>query len=1026
MKTIRLRIIALGILFFSFYGQAQQTVFYTDLQERIRIAKELVTREKYHVAYRQFEKIQAEAGEWSEISSEAAYFKAFCLLQSGQSSGDQAMEEFIETHPGSPYCNQALFQLGSYQFDRNRYSLAIRTLNQVKTSPLTIDQKMLLHFQLGYSYMEEEDLTQAAAEFFEIKDANTIYSKPATYYWAHINYLNGNYESALKELSKLNNDPNYSQVIPLYVSHIYYKQEKYQEITQYTAALIDQVNEEHQPELAKIIGDSYFHLKEFEEAIPWLERYHHSTGLKTNEDNYLLGYCYYAVNQPEKAVPYLERATKGKDELAQNAYYHLADCYVKTGNKEKARIAFEVASDMDFDQKIKEDALFNYAKITYELSYSPFSETIKAFDRYIELYPNSERNSTAYQYLVEVYMVTRNYEDAIRSIENIQVRNRSIEQAYQRVTFYRGLELFNDRDYRTAIAHFDKSLQNPSGDRVLTARAIFWKAEAFYRLGDFNAAISHYNQFLLTPGAFSLEEYQEAHYNLAYGYFELEDYQAANASFRKFLQANQGKHSIKIADALNRLGDCWFLVRDYDEAIRYYTQSYKMRLIDPDYALFQIAFCEGLQQNVQNKINHLKTLLTDFTKSDYGDDALYELGRAHEKTGHNTEAVSHYNTIISDYPQSSYYKKALLQLGLIHFNNGNLNEALTFYKRVAENFPDSEEAAAALTGIKNTYVELNNVDAYIAFTRKLGRGEVPPGEQDDLTYQAAEKRFMEGDKNAISQLKNYLNEFPSGTYALNAHFYMGEALYTEGRFSEALEHYEYVANQSENIFSEPAVSKAAELNLNAKNYRKALELFIRLEAISGNAYNNLKAFAGQMRCFFELQNFREAVVAARKVKNAEKASPLMIRDADYILAQSFLQMNDFEQALEAFRKLAVETNSAEGAESKYRVSELLFRKDQLTEAEQEIMDYISKGTPHSYWLGKSFILLADIYLSQGDDFQSKHTLKSVIENYENKNDGIVSEATERLTALEAREKAEDEEARKNPVELPMNNQENNQ
>jgi TolA-binding protein len=1020
MKTNKLRIIALGMLFFSFYSYAQQTEFYTDLQEQIRIAKQLVTRKSYPAAYRQFEKIQEEAGEQSTIASEAAYYKAFCLLHSEHNSGDQAMEQFIESHPASPYCNQALFELGSFQFDKKRYRLAISTLNRVETAPLPYDQRMLLHFQLGYSYMEEENFAQAATEFFEIKDANTLYSKPATYYWAHINYRNGNYESALKELSKLNNDPNYSQVIPLYVSHIYYKQEKYREITQYTAGLIDQVNEKHQPELAKIVGDSYFHLQKYEEAIPYLERYHLSGGLKTHEDNYLLGYCYYAVNQPDKAIPYLERATKGKDETAQNAYYHLADCYIKTENKEKARIAFEAASDMHFDPKIKEDALFNYAKITYELSYSPFSETIKAFDRYIEQYPNSERNNTAYQYLVEVYMVTRNYEDAIRSIENIRVRNRSIDQAYQRVTFYRGLELFNNREYRGAIAHFDKSLESRAGDRTLTARAIFWKAEAFYRLDDFHSAIRQYNQFLLTPGAFSLEEYQDAHYNLAYGYFELEDYQAANASFRKFLQANPGQRSIKIADALNRLGDCWFLVRDYDEAIRYYTESYQMRLMDPDYALFQIAFCEGLKQNSRNKIDHLRMLLTDFPESDYRDDALYELGRAYEKTGNTKNAVTHYHTIIRNYPQSTYYKKALLQQGLIHFNDGNLNEALTFYKRVVENFPDSEEAAAALTGIKNTYVELNNVDAYFSYTRKLGRGEVSANEQDDLTYQAAEKLFMAGEKNAIAQLKKYLNEFPSGMYALNAHFYLGEALYTDGKFTEALEHYQYVTNQSENIFSEPAVSKAAELLLNGKKYPQALELFQRLEAISGNAYNKLKAFAGQMQCFYELENFREAVTAARKVKNAEKTSPLLMRDADYILAQSYLKINDLDQALNAFQKLAAETNSAEGAESKYWVAELLFRKEQLAAAEQEIMDFISKGTPHSYWLGKSFILLSDIYLAQGDEFQSKHTLRSVIENYENKKDGIVNEATKKLDAIETREKAEQEEAQKNPVELPGN------
>src|SRR5690606_12808625 len=110
------------------------------------------------------------------------------------------------------------------------------------------------------------------------------------------------------------------------------------------------------------------------------------------------------------------------DEMAQNAYYHLADCYVKTNEKEKAKMAYDAASKLDFNEKIKEDALFNYAKLTYELSYSPFNETIKAFDKYIELYPNSEKNNEAYTILSEVYMVTKNYKDAITSIEKIKVK----------------------------------------------------------------------------------------------------------------------------------------------------------------------------------------------------------------------------------------------------------------------------------------------------------------------------------------------------------------------------------------------------------------------------------------------------------------------------------------------------------------------------------------------------------------------------------------------------------------------------
>ena len=323
--------------------------------------------------------------------------------------------------------------------------------------------------------------------------------------------------------------------------------------------------------------------------------------------------------------PTLKKHQKEKTNLHKILITTLPTATLITMKKKKARVAFEAASEMDFDERIKEDALFNYAKMTYELSYSPFNETIKAFDKYIASYPNSERNNQAYQYLVQVYMVTKNYDDAINSIENIQVKNSSINKAYQRVTFFRGLELFNNLAYNAAIESFDKSLENSYADRTLKARAIYWKSESLYRLGDYNSAIDEYNKFLLTPGAFSLEEYKDAHYNLAYSYFNLQDYQNASDGFRKFLNAEQGMRSKKIADAYNRLGDCYFQERNYKQAVDDYQKAYSLQMHDSDYALFQLAFCEGLNRNQNEKVIKLRRLLNDYPESAYRDDALYEL-----------------------------------------------------------------------------------------------------------------------------------------------------------------------------------------------------------------------------------------------------------------------------------------------------------------------------------------------------------------------------------------------------------------
>ena len=113
--------------------------------------------------------------------------------------------------------------------------------------------------------------------------------------------------------------------------------------------------------------------------------------------------------------------------------------------------------------------------------------------------------------------------------------------------------------YLYIVVFFNLSLENGNSSRELNAKALYWKAEALFRVGDYNNSITTYNQFLGTAGAFSLPEYNNAQYNLAYAYFKIDDIESASSLFRKYIGSMQGKRSEKLADAYNRVGDCYFL-----------------------------------------------------------------------------------------------------------------------------------------------------------------------------------------------------------------------------------------------------------------------------------------------------------------------------------------------------------------------------------------------------------------------------------------------------------------------------------
>ncbi len=999
---------------------AQQTEYYSSLAADIQQAKELFNKNKFIAAQERFESISKEAGTDTEIQSEAMFYQALCALRLENDNSLKLVEQFIDKHPESPYTNKAWFELGNYQFNEGQYGKMLKSYRKLKSGSLSKDDQIKISYQKGYSYFKTKKYQQAEKEFARIKDTKNLYAAPARYYWAHIKYMQEDYDAAISEFEKLKNNQAFAGVIPFYMSQIYYKQGKYGEVVDFTVPLLSKVKADQKPGLEKIIGSSYFHLNQFDKAIPHLENYFDETKSRQRDENYMLGYCYYVNGDYVKAIAPLVFASKGKDELAQNAYYHLADSYINAGDKNKARVAFEAASEMDFNAEIKEDALFNFAKITYELSYSPFNETIKAFDKYISLYPNSERNDVAYDYLVNVYMSTSNYRDAIASIEKIQVKNTSVKKAYQRVTYYRGLEMFNNLDYIGAIKFFDTSLQNGQYNSNLKASATFWKAEANYRLQDYNSAIAGFNRFLQTPGAISLPEFQTIYYNLGYAYFKLEDYTSSKSMFEKFLLANKDDRTEKLADAFNRLGDCLYLSRDYKNAIKSYEESYSLKSYDPDYALFQKAICLGLLHEQGQKISTLRSLIQTFNESAMLDDAFYELGRACERNGQPKVASGYYQDLLDEHPQSSYRPKAMLQLGLILYNQGDFKKSMPYYKQVVEQYPDSPEAQAALLGIKNNYVEMNNVDGYFAYTGRLGSGvHVSISEQDSLSYLAAEKLYMARDPKAKDQLEKYLRLYPSGSFAINAHFYLGESRYQDKEFNLALNNYEYVLDQSDNIFTEPALSKASELQFNASNYEKALSYFERLEQTSNTKWNLLKARAGKMRCYYELANYPATIDAAKSLLTSDKLTDILKREANYKLAKSYYNNNQAAKSLPIFGDLAEDTKSQEGAEAKFLIAEILTSQNNLEKAEEEVMDFISKNTPHQFWLAKSFILLSDIYLTQGDEFQAMHTIKSIVENYPVEDDGIIETASAKLKHLEDKIQAS-QQTEKSPMKIDIN------
>ena len=964
---------------------------------------ELFNKEKYPAAIRLFDSF-IRNGERSNLNqvADAEYYSSVAALKLFNSDAEYRMMMFIYSHPESQRINDARLELGNYFYQNKNYRKAAGYYETVNRQDLKSEKLAEYFFRFGYSLYIKGDQSRALLMFSEIKDIDTEYTPPAIYYFSQIAYEQKMYQTALEGFVRLKEDETFGGVVPFYIVQILYLQKDYDGILSMAPDLLKSAGKSRAVELYRFIGDAYYSKGSYKEALPFLEKY--STGAKASgrEDKYELGYCYYKTGDIDKAIKILLEVDAKSDILSQNIWNILGDCYLQKGDKTRSRLAFGQASKLNFDKKIKEESLYNFAKLTYETAYAPFGEAIAAFQEYIDLYPGSKRIQEVYDYLVGTFMQIKNYKAALAALDKIGNKESRLEEAYQKVAFFRGLELFNNLEFEASVTMFDKSLKYEKYNMQIRARSVYWRGEANYRLGHYDLAKADYELFMGLPGSTQLSEYNLVRYNLGYAYFNLKDYTNALSNFKAFESGVANAKPEVLADAKNRIADCYYVATSYASAIDYYDKVIAYGNMDADYAMFQKGFSLGLINNTKGKVDVLTALMQKFPSSTFVPDAIFERGRAYLVLEDYAKGEADFNTILTNYSGSSFVPRSIVQLGLLYYNLGENEKAISQYKKVIENYKSTPEARDAMTGLRNTYVDLNEVDAYFSYVKTLdGYGDINLAQKDSLLYASGENLFMTGKYDKASDiLKSYISEFPNGSFRQNAQYYLAECLRSAGKNDDALKLYIEVSAEPNNQFLEQSLIIAASMLFDKEDYAASLDYYEKLEKVSSSDVNTLLALKGQLKSAYQAGDAQKTIVAAGKINNSANVPQELVREATFMSAKANYSLNNFDDALRDFRKVATEVTSIEGAESKYRVAELLNKKEKTAEAEKVITEFIDQKTPHQYWMARVFLLLADISIKKGDSLQARATLQSLKDYYKVDNDGVLDEVKAKLNSLD--------------------------
>ena len=998
-------------------GQAQRTNVYVEPEAIYREGLDLFQKEKYAAAQPKFEAFLAlKTPTAPGTRALASYLDAVCAVELFHEDGEAKLTHFLASYPESPLTVKAQFQLGKLMFRKRDFKEAIQRFLETDADQLSREEWYEYKYKLGYSYFMTEQYKQALPLFREIKDSKNLYAVPATYYYAHINYVEKKYDEALTNFRKIETEKAFSGMVPYYVVQIYYLQKKYDEVISYGKALTDTSKDKNVVPVYRILAESYYLKDNDAKAIEYYNRFLESGQTLEREGTYKLGRAYYNTGKYAEASDKLASVTGEEDSLAQNAWYTLADCYIKQNQEQKALDAFKMAYKINKDKAVTEDALFNFAKLSFKIDFDPYNEAIKALREYLEAYPNSPRAKEAYGFLAEVFMTTRNYKDALVILEKIRKNDPRLEDAYRRVAYFHAQDLFNGQQYDEALKMFNIS-SKPGWNDALSAASIYWQGEIYYRQNQLPEATEAYNEFLVTPGALQSGYLNDAYYNLGYIRFKQKSYDRAVAEFRKYIDNFKKDGDTKRkADACLRAGDCYYVQSDWAQAQSYYNKAIETSSVDADYGLLQKGIILGVQQKPSEKIATLRRIEKEYPRSPYLAEAQYEIGNTLFNDGKAAEGTKIMEDVIAKYPNSTFHKKALLKIGLDHFNREKDEEALAYFKQVLEKYPGTPESADALKYVRVIYVDAGRAEDLVDFLRSVQGVDFNESELDSTFYSSAENLVLKGEcDKAVNDFTKYLEKYPNGAFVINAHHYRGECEYQKQRYDEALADFEYVAGAGANNFVENALLRLGTIYYTRKQYDKAIVAYERLEQVTELKDNRLLAQIRLLDCYAETGASDKTVSYAELALKNEKTSDTEREKIYLLMAKAYLQKQQTDMALTWLKKASDSRKTEASAEATYLECRILFERGQYTQCEKRILAKVNDMVAYYGWLSKNFILLSDVYMKLDNIDQAIATLQSVIDN--NDSPEILAEARQKLADAQAEQKRRTAKPEPNEMEF---------
>jgi TolA-binding protein len=998
---VRIFICSVLCLFITTVAFGQYQLSQAKAEQLYQKGTELVVHQNFGAARKIFSEFLDTASPTDARRGEAEYYVALSALNLNHTDGEKLVDQYISHYPSSPKAATASYDLANFFYRDKKYGKAAQYFGKVDFPALTQHQQSEAHFNWGYSYFNLKRLDDALQQFNFVKNQSNTFSPAANYYAGFIEFSKAQYAEALNDLKKAETNASYSAIVPYLIANVYYKQKRYDDLLAYVSTMEARSGLQNEKELAMLAAEAYYFKRDYQKAATAYERFlEDDPGRAGGSLLFRAGYANYELNNLDKASAYLSRSAAGKDSVSYYASYYLGIVNLSKGEKPLALNAFDYARKVPADEKLAEEASFQYAKVAYDVGRP--EQAINEFEKFLTSFRGSAHANEVKELLAQAYVNGNNFHKAIEYIEALPSKNPEVQQAYQKATYLMGAELFNKNDYQGAVSYFQKSLQYPR-DAQYVALASFWAGEAYSIGRKPEAAIPHYLKLLNLGRETDAELVRKTRYGLGYAYYALEDYAHALENFKEFVNRSS-RSTPNYADGLIRLADCYYVTKQYDAALSTYGTARNLGSPDNDYILLQTGMINGIKANYGEARNLFTALISNYPTSTHRDEALYQRAQFDIEQGNNQAAIDGLSQLIREGSHSKFLPYAYMRRAVSYYNLKQYEKTIADYSAVVQQFPTHPVAEDALLPLQDALTLAGRGNDFQRYLTRFKQTNPENKGLEVIEFEAAKNAFFDQKyPTALLSLNNFIKAYPESPRLQEGRYYIAESYYRMKDMEKALPIYEQLADDKNFTMGNRVVGRIAEIQFSQGNFESAISSFHRLEQLASNKSEQFNAWQGLMESFYKVGQYDSSDVYANTIVSRGAVNAGGQNKASLYLGKNAFARGDYETAQDEFLSTLNTARDEYGAEAKYMLAQIFFLQKEYKKSYETLLGLTQDFSAYDLWVGKAYLLMADNFVAMGQVFQARATLQSLVDNFPLQ--AVKDQASAKLTDIDKAETA---------------------